>query len=306
MLKISTPRASCLGIVLAFALSACGGGGSDSASLTNPTTGSAAPPASTPVAQSATKDITAFAFTRLANGNLPSDVIATVSDTEIIAALPLGVNAASLIATFASTGANVKVDGFVQSSGSTRNNYVAPMVYSVAAQDGSSRNYTVKVVNAASMAKDFTQFSIAGASANIVGNAISVAVPAGSKTSSLVAAFAVTGVSVKVGSTVQTSGQTSNDFSAPLWYTVVAQDGSTKDYVVSVSTASTSAKALTSFSISGFTGNILGNSIAVTLPAGTDYTHLVANFSNSGGVVKVGNTVQQSGVTANNFVNPVQ
>lgn len=59
----------------------------------------------------------------------------------------------------------------------------------------------------------------------------------------LVATFETTGVSVKVGNTVQVSGKTANDFSTPVIYTVSAADGSTVTYVVKVS--------VTAISVSG-------------------------------------------------------
>jgi hypothetical protein len=53
-------------------------------------------------------------------------------------------------------------------------------------------------------------------------------------------------------------------------------------------------------------GIITGNSIALTVPAGTNVTNLVASFTNSlSSIVKVGTTTQISGITANNFTNPV-
>lgn len=54
---------------------------------------------------------------------------------------------------------------------------------------------------------------------------------------SFIASFMTTGQKVKVGIRNQTSGETPNSFSSPLTYTVVAEDGSTKQYTVSVSVA---------------------------------------------------------------------
>ena len=52
--------------------------------------------------------------------------------------------------------------------------------------------------------------------------------------------------------------------------------------------------------------NNADNSIAITLPVGTVVTALKASFVVPAGCqVKVGSDVQQSGVTANNFTNPV-
>jgi hypothetical protein len=50
----------------------------------------------------------------------------------------------------------------------------------------------------------------------------------------LVATFTTTGSSVKVGSTVQVSGMTANNFSSPLTYTVTAADGTNAIYIATV------------------------------------------------------------------------
>lgn len=52
-------------------------------------------------------------------------------------------------------------------------------------------------------------------------------------------------------------------------------------------------------------GVIAGTDILVVLPQGTAVNGLIATFTTSGTKVMVGNTVQTSGVTPNNFTNPV-
>jgi len=76
-------------------------------------------------------------------------------------------------------------------------------------------------------------------------------------------------------------------------YTVTAADGSTANYVVTVSASAASAKAITAYSIAGFpavagTINEAAKTIAVTMPFGTDVTALVATFTTTGSSVKVG------------------
>lgn len=61
---------------------------------------------------------------------------------------------------------------------------------------------------------------------------ISVIMPAGTDVTALVATFTTTGVSVKVGTTVQQSGVTPNDFTNPVVYTVTAANGTTATYTV--------------------------------------------------------------------------
>jgi hypothetical protein len=135
---------------------------------------------------------------------------------------------------------------------------------------------------------------------------ISVRVPEGTAIRSLTATFTITGVSVTIGSVPQVSGLTVNDFSSPLVYTVTAQDGSTADYTVTVTVAT---KKITAFSFPALsaTGSIdeAKKTIAIAVPAATDLTALVAAFTTTGVSVKVGSMVQESGVTANDFTNPV-
>jgi arylsulfatase A-like enzyme len=68
-----------------------------------------------------------------------------------------------------------------------------------------------------------------------------------------------------------------------------------------------SAGAITAFALAGVTGTIneTGKAIAVTMPFGTGTTALVATFTSTGASVKVGNTAQISGATANDFTSPV-
>jgi hypothetical protein len=154
----------------------------------------------------------------------------------------------------------------------------------------------------------------------ISGTNISVTVPNGTTVTSLVATFTTTGTSVKIGTTEQTSGTTANDFSSAKTYTVTGADGSTQNYTVTVTVASASSKAITAFSFPAVTwdihlynlnhqnGNDLGTTISGTsitakLPYGS--TSMVATFATTGASVTVGGVVQQSGVTSNDFKNPV-
>ncbi|MBN2158219.1 MAG: SMP-30/gluconolactonase/LRE family protein [Spirochaetes bacterium] len=65
------------------------------------------------------------------------------------------------------------------------------------------------------------------------------------------------------------------------------------------------AKDITAFSINGIDGEIAYPFITVTLPWGTDVTGLVASFSTTGTSVTVDGDAQDSGVTANDFTDPV-
>ena len=257
------------------------------------------------VAANTAKALTAFSFTSPA-------ATGTITGTNIAVTVPFGTDVTALVATFASTGASVKVGSTAQISGTTANNFSSPVTYMVVANDGSTQAYVVTVTIAANTAKAMTAFSFTSpaATGTITGTNIAVTVPFGTDVTALIATFTSTGASVKVGSAVQTSGTTTNSFSGPVTYTVVASDGSTQAYVVTVTVAANSGKSITAFSFASLsvTGTIneSAKTIAVAVPYNTDVTGLVATFSVSAGAsVKIGSAVQTSGTTQNNFSNVV-
>ncbi|TXK84853.1 S-layer homology domain-containing protein, partial [Paenibacillus sp. N3.4] len=263
------------------------------------------------ITASSSKDLTAFSFE-----GLKPVVVGTINGSSISLTVPHGTSVTSLVATFTSSaGSTVKVGTTTQVSGTTANDLTSPVTYTVTAQDGTTKSYTVTVTVTASSSKDLTAFSFEGFSPAVVGTIngtnIALTVPHGTSVTSLVATFTSSaGSTVKVGSTAQVSGTTSNDFTSPVTYTVTAQDGTTKSYTVTVTITASSAKDLTAFSFEGLqpavTGTINGTNIALTVPHGTFVTALVATFTSSAGsTVKVGTTTQVSGTTANDFTSPV-
>jgi len=277
-------------------LPGCGGGG-DTCPLFPP---------------SSSKAITAFSFVGFPGyAGTINEAAKTITVT-----LPFGTNVTNLVAAFTTTGASVKVGTAAQKSGTTPNNFTTPVAYSVTASDGSIATYTVTVTLASISAKAITAFSFVGfpAATGVINEAaktIGVTLPFGTNLTSLIAKFTTTGIDVRVGATIQTSGSTPNNFTNPVQYIVTAADSSTATYTVTVTVATTSAKAITAYSFVGFTGaigviNEAAKTIAVTVPFGTNLTNLIATFTTTGTVVRVGTTVQTSGSTANNFKNPVQ
>jgi hypothetical protein len=250
------------------------------------------------------KDITTFSFTSPA-------ATGVITGTNIAVAVPYGTDITALVATFTTTGTFVKVDSTTQVSGTTANNFTSPVTYRVTAADTTTKDYMVTVTVAANPAKDVTAFSFTSPAATGTidedAHTIAVTVPFGTNVTALVANFTTTGPSVRVGATLQVSGVTANDFTNSVIYTVTAADLSTKAYTVIVTIAPNPAKDITAFSFAtpAMTGVITGTNIALTVPFGTNVTALAATFTTTGVSVKVGETTQISGTTANNFSNPV-
>lgn len=248
-------------------------------------------------ARSDSKDITQFSI----NG-----VSGVITDSTIGISLPYGTSILNLIAEFSFTGVEVKIGSQVQISGVTINSFITNQVYSVYADDGTTKNYTVSVQVRTSDSKDITEFSIMGYSASINGTSIGLVLPAGTYMGALVAIFRTTGKHVKIDDILQVSGYTINNYSENIVYTVFADDGSSKDYLVSVSVDNSSSNDISSFSILGYTGVISGTSIGVTLPHGTNVSSLVASFSTTGKAIFVNGMEQVSGTTVNDFSNPIK
>ncbi len=278
-------------------------------------------------APSSEKAISSFGFTSALNSGagISSDVTGAISGTNITLNVPYGTAVTALKATFTITGASISVGSAGQTSGVTANNFTKPVIYTVAAADGSTRNYAVTVIAAPSYAKAITAFGFTSAvnigegvtndvTGVISGANIALTVPYCAGLTNLKATYSTTGASVKVGSTVQTSGTTANNFTGPVVYTVTAADGTKKNYTVTAAKALNSAKAITAFGFTsalnsgaGITNDVSGvfssgTNITLNVPFGTVLTALKATFAASvGSTVKVGTTVQTSGSSADDF-----
>jgi len=170
--------------------------------------------------------ITAFDFIApVVNGTINE------SQHTIKVTVPNGTDVTALEPTITHTGAGISPD-----TGDSQD-FTNPVTYTVTAADGSDQDYAVTVVVSSSTAKAITAFSFTSPAATgvIDENAKTIAVKAlYANPTGLVATFTATGESVRVGSTVQTSGTTANNFTGPVTYTVTAEDGSTQDYTVTV------------------------------------------------------------------------
>ena len=270
------------------------------------------------IAPNPAKAITAYSFVGFSGFN--GIINEAASPKSIGVNLPFGTNVSALIATFTTTGKSVAVAGATQSSGALpTNDFTSPVLYTVTAADGSRAEYTVKVTIAPNPAKAITAYSFVGFTgfSGTINEAaspksISVNLPFGTDVTALIATFSTTGTAVRIGDAEQTSTATANNFSAPLIYRVIAADGSTAEYTVTVTIAPNPAKAITAYSFVGFTGYpgtineaASPKNIVVTLPFGTDVTNLMATFTTTGTVVKIGSTVQISSATLNDFTTPL-
>lgn len=274
-------------------------------------------------------DLLSFEFKTSHNsGKLSENCEATITGLQVAVTVPAGTDLSSLVPAFVSSGTSVRVNSSPQTSGVTAQNFSSTVVYTVVAENGSSKEYTVTVTRRLSSDKQITSFvfdkaknprlsqSVSGV-INQTARTIVVELPSGTSLLGLIPTFVTTGVRVAANGVPQTSGVTANNFVNPLTYSVTAEDNSTFSYTVTV-TAESSA-SIVSFSIEK-TNN---PSLYASIPFEIDHTNrtitgsmlywinsaqpdrLIANFTFNGVSLKVNGTMQTSGLTQNSFKNPL-
>ena len=254
----------------------------------------------------------AKAITEFSLNGFEGTINQTATPKTISVIVPTGTNLTAMVATFTTTGVSVVVDSTVQESGATDNNFTtSPVIYTVVAENSTTQEYEVTVIVAT---KSIISFSVNGVQGTINENTtpktIEVSLPTGTNLTALVATFTTTGTSVKIGSTVQESGTTVNNFTDPVVYTVTGADASTQDYTVTVEDEPAN-KPATAISVS-MTPNNSGTSVptgvfcsktpsitgsfVVTDPDGGS---VVVTQWYDNGVLKLSNTITlPSGVTS--------
>jgi hypothetical protein len=234
-----------------------------------------------------TSEITGFDLLRTDNSALARDVIGTIRGDNISLSVPLDTDVTSLVPTIEHSGARLSP------ASKEAQNFSEPVPYTLLRSEGGERVYTVTVTRSDAGSKDITRFRIGDAQGTITGTDIAVTVPFDSDLTALTGVVTHTGVSVSPESGSQ------QDFSQPVTYTVSAQDGTTKTYTVTVSSAASDSKDITDFTIGETRADITGTQIMITLPFGTDLTALAPTISHNGVSVSPGSGEAQD------FSNPV-
>ncbi|MFB9754113.1 cadherin-like beta sandwich domain-containing protein [Paenibacillus hodogayensis] len=226
-------------------------------------------------------DMTAFSF----EGLSPA-VSGTISGTAISLTVPYGTNRSALVATFTSAQASsVQVGSILQTSGVTANNFNAPVVYKVTAEDGTTtKNYTVTVSESPaplSGANDIVGFTLAeqtgAATIQAATHSVAIEVADGTNLSSLAPT-----VAVSPHATVSpASGATVNFSNGPVSYTVTAQNGATQVWTVTVSEAPaplSGANDLVGFTLAAQTGSatiqVATHTVTIEVAHGTNLAAL--------------------------------
>ncbi len=261
--------------------------------------------------------ITAFYFLATDNAELSEDVVGLIEGVgkTVSVTVPSDTDVSALIPTISITGFSISpVSGIAT-------DFTNPVIYTLTAEDDTTCDYTVSVTKESSentnslIAFSFLAIDNSGLSADIagfidgIGGKVNVLVPSETDVTGLVPTIVMSGSSISPASGIAT------DFTSPVIYTITAEDGTTRDYTVTVIVAAPdSDKAITAFSFLkadnpglklNITGEITDSTITVEVPYGIDLTDLVATFSTTGEFVTVDGTKQVSGDVSNDFGTPL-
>jgi arabinan endo-1,5-alpha-L-arabinosidase len=160
--------------------------------------------------------------------------------------LPDYVNLFQAVASFETNSRDltVKVNGEVQISGLEKNDFTQERVYDLYSSDKKLKSYTVRITKK-ELLNNFLSFSFPEKrmesyqpSINVETGAITneSKIPANVDITSLSPVFSTTGTNtvVKVAGTVQKSGINSHNFTRPVVYTVEGEDGTSKNFTVTL------------------------------------------------------------------------
>ncbi|MEI6605157.1 MAG: DUF2341 domain-containing protein, partial [Verrucomicrobiota bacterium] len=175
---------------------------------------------------------------------------------------------------------------------------VANIIISRTAGEIKFNGYALHDLSTANSLKNITSFTFPGlGDATLSGSNISISVPSGTSVTSLSPTYTLT-----TGATCTPTSGAARNFSSPQVYTVTALDGTTKDYIVTVSVAPVStAKDILACSFGTLgTADINGTNVMITVPIGTALTSLAPTFTLSPLA-----TISPASGSSQNFTNPV-
>jgi hypothetical protein len=200
-------------------------------------------------------------------------------------------------------------------------NFSSPVTYTVAARNGTVQPYNVRVTPKPASTKEITGFSLRGVGVieTVIGSIpdsdglipISITVSGQANISALYPTITHTGVSIVPpgGTPLPTrffTDSVARDFTGPQIYRIMAEDGSFKDYAVSIHASGGGAKIITGFVFKsvpvggGKTVSVVGQINQDTLEIVVDVPHTATTLSLAPTITYLGKSVGYSDTLAGN------
>ena len=277
------------------------------------------------VRESFENEFTSFTIQGQTNQTIIDNINHTIS-----LELPCNKDVSSLIAQFnTSKESIITVANEIQITGVNTNNFTTPLIYTISndlycfIQDWTvTINLESYTESEKTIATSFINFNIpnqiGNTSINNIDHVIEIQMPCYTDVTNIVAYFDLPiGTVATINNTRQISSINSNDFSNPIIYTLYNEGlCHEQDWVVNINLESytenekTIATSFINFNIPTQIGNTSINNIdhviEIQVPCYTDVTNLIANYELQEGTIIIFKDVEQfSGITANNFSNPI-
>jgi len=204
-------------------------------------------------------------------------------DKTILLVVPINTNVKELVPTLTQS----KMATVSPATG-IKQDFTKPVTYSVAAENGTAQPYVVTVELEKSSENQIAEFKLAAFNPAVVAtidqehSTITATLPFGSDVKALVPTIAIS----KNAAITPLTG-VANDFSAPVTYTVVSQNGTKHAYTVTVDVAKSKEKKILAFKFAALAPEVVGvvdeahKTISLTVPFGTNTTELVPSIVTS-------------------------
>ncbi len=187
----------------------------------------------------------------------------------------------------------------VSPASGVENNFTNPVTYTVTAENGDIRHFTVNVEAAEKASEnEILSFKIGDAGGVFYYDTISLIVPADSDLSKLTPV-----ITVSDGATVSPASGVENNFTNPVTYTVTAGNGDIRHFTVNVEAAAkSSGKDIIDFKIGDAIGAIeeYNKTVSLTVPIDSDLSALTPVITVSNGAA-----VSPASDVEMDFTNPV-
>lgn len=183
------------------------------------------------------KELLSFIFESANNSDyLQEDIVGEVDGSVIRVFLPQNIDLTRLVASFDFLGEGVYLNGVEQLSGLTENDFSQEHYYEIVAENGSVVAYRLVIeylqFTSFSFKKEENEGLFKDYELSFSEDTLHIKMKGTNK--NLVASFKTNATDVQVNNTTQISSITKNDFSQPVTYSLIYENGFTQDYVIVV------------------------------------------------------------------------
>jgi hypothetical protein len=187
--------------------------------------------------------ITSFSLSKSLNPNIISlDVQAIIKENEISIDIPKDIDISRLIVSFTFEGKKIHINGVVQKSEATINDFSQPIVYQVIGDDDKTVNYTIKINQITDEELLLTSFSFDKATNTDLLSNFNFSFKADSVIANIptlanktyIPSFVTTAKEVLINNVSIKNGLNLIDFSKPVSLSLISAKGFKKNYVIKV------------------------------------------------------------------------